>query len=96
MNARRYLVLGLIFPALLGAADDAFFSPRVQQWGLQEITLRSQRLYRNPFVDVGVEGRFRSQNREIAVDGFYDGAQTPKIRFMPETSGPWTSPPIPI
>ena len=50
----------------------------------------SQRTYANPFADVSVQARFRSQGKETTVNGFYDGRQTWKIRFMPETSGTWT------
>ena len=85
------VVAGLLFTSLFAAADDAtFFAPRVEQWGIQELTLRSQRTYANPFADVSVQARFRSQGKETTVDGFYDGHQTWKIRFMPETSGTWT------
>ena len=70
--------------------DAAFFAPRVGQWGIQELTLRSQRTYANPFADVSVRARFQSQGKETSVDGFYDGHRTWKIRFMPENSGTWT------
>ena len=85
------VVAGLLFPSWFAAADDAtFFAPRVEQWGIQELALRSQRTYANPFADVSIQARFRSQGKETTVDGFYDGHQTWKIRFMPETSGTWT------
>src|ERR1035438_10020328 len=85
------VVGGLLFPSLFAAADDAAsFAPRVEQWGIQELALRSQRTYANPFADVSIQARFRSQGKETTVDGFCDGHQTWKIRFMPETSGTWT------
>jgi hypothetical protein len=88
---QRLLVAGSFFPMLLLAAEDApRFAPRVEQWGVQELTLHSQRAYANPFADVSVQGRFRSQGKESTVDGFYDGDRTWKIRFMPETQGAWT------
>ena len=71
------VVAGLLFPSLFAAADDAtFFAPRVEQWGIQELTLRSQRTYANSFADVSVQARFRSQGKETIVDGFYDGRHT--------------------
>jgi hypothetical protein len=84
-------VIGLFVPSLFAAAADApVFAPRVDQWGVQEVTLRSQRIYGNPFADVSVQGRFRSQGKDVTVDGFYDGDQAWKIRFMPDITGTWT------
>jgi len=70
-------------------ADTPTYADRVEQWGVQELSLRSQRAYPNPFVDVSVQAHFKSGSREITVDGFYDGDGIWKIRFMPETQGPW-------
>jgi hypothetical protein len=76
---------------LAAAGGDATgFAPRVEQWVIQELTLRSQRAYSNPFADVGVQARFRSQGVDITVDGFYDGDQTWMVRIMPQALGTWT------
>jgi len=83
-------VAGVCMGLTASAADVASFAPRVEQWGVQEVTLRSERAYNNPFADVTVRGRFRSQTKEITVDGFYDGDGTWRIRFMPESTGTWT------
>ena len=91
LRPRHILIAGLIVSPLFGAADEASsFAPRVEQWGVQEVTVRSSRSYNNPFADVRLQGSFRSQGKEITVDGFYDGVHTWKIRFMPETAGNWT------
>ena len=87
----RVLIAGLFLPLFLAAADDApLFAPRVERWGVQEVTLHSRRSYANPFTDVSLQGRFRSQGKDATVDGFYDGDGVWKIRFMPETAGAWT------
>ncbi len=64
-------------------------APRVEQWGLEEITLHSEQAYANPFKDVHLEGHFTSEGQSILVAGFYDGAQTWRIRFMPQKQGSW-------
>jgi len=78
----------LVGPAGL-KADTPVYSERVEQWDVQELTLRSLRTYNNPFADVSVQGLFRSGDREVVVDGFYDGDSTWRIRFMPESRGSW-------
>jgi hypothetical protein len=88
----RYLILAsLLLPHCLAAAEGApFYARHVEQWGVQELTLRSARAYNNPFTEVRIQGQFRSQGREVTVEGFYDGEQTWKVRFMPEAAGEWT------
>ncbi len=82
------LIAGLSAACVFAASDDApFFAPRIERWGVQEIALQSRRTYGNPFTDVTVQGRFRSQGKEVTVDGFYDGDHTLKVRFMPDTRG---------
>lgn len=63
---------------------------RVEQWGLQEISLQSNLAHANPFTDVDVRGRFSSGSRTVEVYGFYDGNHTWKVRFMPEQQGEWS------
>lgn len=64
-------------------------STQVERWGLYEIELHGTDTG-NPFVDVEVGARFRHQHRVVAVAGFYDGAGTYRVRFMPDTEGEWT------
>jgi hypothetical protein len=90
-RVQHVLIAGLFLPCFCAAGSDSpSFATRVEQWGVQELTLRSSRTYDNPFSDVSIQGRFQSQDKEITVDGFYGGDRTWKIRFMPETSGKWT------
>lgn len=63
-------------------------SKSVEKWGIFEITLHS--LYDgNPFTDVGITCEFKYKNRTIEVEGFYDGDNIYKFRFMPDKEGKW-------
>jgi Domain of unknown function (DUF5060)/Protein of unknown function (DUF4038) len=70
--------------------ETAGFHPRVEQWGTQEVVLRSNHVYPNPFKQVEFQCRFKSTGQVLLVDGFYDGGQTWKVRLMPESRGQWT------
>jgi hypothetical protein len=84
------IVLAGILAGVAGLKADApVYSERVEQWGVQELTLRSLQTYNNPFADVNVQGLFRSGDREVVVDGFCDGDSIWRIRFMPESRGSW-------
>jgi hypothetical protein len=72
-----------LMPLLLAAAAP------VEQWGRYEVALRGPETG-NPFVDVRLTATFRLGHREVPVAGFYDGAGTYKIRFMPDAVGDWT------
>jgi Domain of unknown function (DUF5060)/Protein of unknown function (DUF4038) len=61
----------------------------VEQWGVEEISLHSSGIYKNPFTDVQIQARFTSKEKTILVAGFYDGDETWRIRFMPEQQGAW-------
>lgn len=63
----------------------------VELWDTCEITLISQRSYKNPFQDIDVIGTFthRKSGKSINVNGFYDGDKTWRIRFMPSEVGEW-------
>src|SRR6185312_4592889 len=66
LRLQHIVIAGLLFPGLVAAANEAsYFAPRVEQWGVQELSLRSQRNYGNPFTDVTLQGRFRSQGKDI-------------------------------
>ena len=44
----------------------------------------------NPFTDVQLAATFTLGHRSLAVDGFYDGGGTYKLRFMPDAEGQWS------
>ena len=41
----------------------------------------------NPFTDVQISAEFTIMNRTLFCEGFYDGEDTYRIRFMPDTEG---------
>ena len=70
-------------------ATGAVESKNVEQWGREEISLKSTHAYDNPFSQVNLQARFTLNTRSVVVSGFYDGAQTWRIRFMPDQQGVW-------
>ena len=44
----------------------------------------------NPFLDVELRAIFRQGEREVRVNGFYDGDGVYKLRFLPDATGAWT------
>ena len=63
----------------------------IERWDTCEIALNSLRYYGNPFQDVKLTGTFihKETGKSFAVDGFYDGNSTWRIRFMPDEIGEW-------
>ncbi|MRI00061.1 DUF5060 domain-containing protein [Kriegella sp. EG-1] len=60
-----------------------------EKWGIFEIELKGPKVD-NPFTDIWVTAEFKYKNHLYYVDGFYDGNQSYKVRFMPEFEGKWT------
>ncbi|WP_231556581.1 DUF5060 domain-containing protein [Thermotoga sp. 2812B] len=61
----------------------------VEKWGTYEITLKGK-AEGNPFTDVEIKAVFTSEAGDsFEVEGFYDGEDTFKIRFMPNRTGLW-------
>jgi CubicO group peptidase (beta-lactamase class C family) len=63
----------------------------VQRWDIYEATLTASGLYANPFQDVWLTTTFThaSSGARLTVDGFYDGGNTWRLRFMPIRLGTW-------
>jgi len=61
----------------------------IERWDRFEAALNGPQ-EGNPFLDVQFGARFSHKHRAIAVDGFYDGAGTYRVRFMPDTLGEWS------
>ena len=55
-----------------------------------ELPMRSRSHYSNPFTDVKLKARFYHEGKSTTVQGFYDGDDVYKIRFMPESEGEYT------
>ncbi|MCW5977048.1 MAG: DUF4038 domain-containing protein [Bryobacteraceae bacterium] len=62
---------------------------RVERWGIYETSLRGPDA-ENSFAEVQLSAEFRSKDRVVKVDGFYDGEGAYRIRFMPDAEGEWT------
>jgi hypothetical protein len=72
------------------ASAQPSWSPQVERWGVEEVTLSSARTYANPFTDVQLTAAFRCGAKAVQVNGFYDGDGAWKVRFMPDRSGACT------
>ncbi len=80
----------LILVAVAGAAL-AGEAPGMQMWRQIEIPLTSSSQYENPFTDVTVSATFTGPSqRKYTVDGFYNGGNSWRVRFMPLESGDWS------
>lgn len=65
--------------------------PAVERWDTHEWAFRSERDYSNPFHEVWLKATFMQEGgRPITVNGFYDGASTWRVRFMPLELGQWS------
>lgn len=61
---------------------------QVQQWNRFEIELKH--IYAgNAFRDIQLSAKFIHKDTSYVVDGFFDGNDVFKIRFMPEKTGAW-------
>lgn len=105
MQSRRRLMKGMVLagmagaggllaegvaPDLSGTAGAQLRGSRVEQWSLQEITLRSGKQYENPFQEVQLQATFSCGPAQITAEGFYDGDAIWRVRLMPERQGHWT------
>jgi hypothetical protein len=62
---------------------------RVERWGVFELSCPG-RSDGNPFTDYSITGIFKSKDETKTADGFYDGNDLYKIRFMPSFTGDYT------
>ena len=58
----------------------------VEQWGIFELALQGPG-DGNPFLEVELTTQFTYKHRTVEVDGFYDGDEIYRVRFMPDTPG---------
>lgn len=87
MKQSRFLLIitFLLASAWASAAD------MVRQWDCYEISLKCK-TQKNPFTEVLLSATFTEEKtgRTMTIDGFYDGDDTFRIRFMPMAEGRWT------
>jgi hypothetical protein len=79
-------------PAVLTAESLSSYSKsgdEIEQWGLFEVVLKGPSSG-NPFQEVTLGAQFTQEHRTLQVKGFYDGDGAYRIRFMPDTAGPWS------
>jgi hypothetical protein len=80
-------------PGVLAAAESLAQSSRgdndIEQWGIFELALKGPSTG-NPFQEVTLGAQFTQEHRAVQVKGFYDGDGMYRIRFMPDTPGPWS------
>lgn len=62
---------------------------KIEKWDFIELTYQAKP-DGNPFTDVQLSAEFQFKNRRYFVEGFYDGDNTWKIRFMPNEEGKWS------
>jgi hypothetical protein len=86
MNTKRrsVVLLACFLFLLIGYA----FSQQVQQWNRFEVALKHA-YSGNSFTEVKLTAIFTHKDTSYTIDGFYDGDNTFKIRFMPEKTGAW-------
>lgn len=69
-------------------AHYSFAQAQVQQWKRFELVL-THAATGNPFTDVQLSAVFSNKDTSFTIDGFYDGNDTFRIRFMPQATGTW-------
>jgi hypothetical protein len=64
----------------------------IERWDTCEFSFAATGNYANPFRDVALDATFThpASGRSIAVNGFYDGGSTWRLRFMPAELGDWS------
>jgi len=85
MGSMTLLAAGLALLVGLPVAAQA-----VERWGIYAIEFQQEKEHPNPFIDVWLRCRFEHGAKTIAVDGFHDGGDSWKVRFMPMEEGRWT------
>ncbi len=66
----------------------ALAQPKIEQWDRFELTLKHTSAV-NHYLKVNLSATFTGKDTSYTVAGFYDGNDTFKIRFMPQTIGTW-------
>lgn len=86
MNLKYHAAVILI---LFLFAGNIYGQKEVECWDRFELTFNHTEKG-NPFSKVKLSATFVCKGEKKVVDGFYDGNNVYKIRFMPATSGEWT------
>lgn len=88
--SRSFIIFTLLL--LIYPIDSSFALPTTGKWDVFEINLTTNNTYKNPFKEVSLQATFSSPTgHTIKVNGFYDGENNWKIRFVPDEVGLWTA-----
>ena len=68
---------------------NSYAQQKVEQWARFEATYEYASNVNN-FKDVNLSAKFSNSDTSFTVQGFYDGDDTFKIRFMPQFQGKWS------
>lgn len=72
------------------SAASAVARQKIGRWALWEMQFHARVVPANPFTGVTLRGVFTSpRGRQFAVEGFYDGGNVWRLRFMPSEIGTW-------
>jgi len=86
---RLLLYLVLVLTLIPGPCDAAIDLP-VGRWDRFEASVKNPKDYRDPYRDVTLKVTYENPvGEKTEFRGFYDGAGTWKIRFMPDRLGTW-------
>ena len=78
----------MLFAFFLGGSYISVAQQQVEQWNRFEVALKHT-YNGNAFANVKLTATFTGKDTTYVVDGFYDGDNTFKIRFMPQQPGTW-------
>ena len=85
---RTALIIIIVFH-LTGAINIQAQKEKVRQFDVFEISMKGPSVG-NPFRDITLSATFRFKNRVLETEGFYDGNEIFRIRFMPDEQGDWS------
>jgi hypothetical protein len=68
--------------------QQASVNKEIEKWGMYELQLDGP-TEGNPYTDVSLKANFIHGEKQVEVEGFYDGKGIYKIRFMPDETGEW-------
>ncbi|MFD1770793.1 DUF5060 domain-containing protein [Sphingobacterium suaedae] len=85
----RMRIIGFLFAIMsLNLLFAARAQDKIEVWGRYEVTFETK-TSNNPF-NVEVEATFTNGDTSMTVQGFYDGDDVYRIRFMPIRTGRWS------
>ena len=68
----------------------AIIDREIEKYEIFEVTLYTNNFYSNPYEQVWLETTFIGPSETKTIPGFWDGGNTWKIRFSPDSTGEWS------